>query len=183
MAKIQQDPKDKFWLLQTYEDGTFYMYEWTPILAAKPNMRPVKGEEATKLLKLIRTGSNHIKFLGGKTQKVVDESMQAAIKLAEDESITEKLLEENAKKAKAKAEALKNEEPTQVNYSMGDILELEVSAIQEMRTRADVETHMLKKYQVEMPPVEKLGEMRQNASELLEKLAQDDRLYLTDGRV
>jgi light-regulated signal transduction histidine kinase (bacteriophytochrome) len=183
MPKIQQDPKDKFWLLQSYEDGTFFMYEWTPILAKKPNMRPVKGDEAVKLLKLVRKGNNHVKFLGGKAREVVDESVKKAVELAEDKSITRKLLEENAKKAKAQAEATKNEEAPQINYSQGDILEMEVAAMADMRTRADVETHMLKKYQVEMPPVDKLGEMRQNAAELLEKLAKDDRLYLTDGRV
>ena len=193
-------------LLQKFDNGDFFIYGWTTILATK-GYKVLTKEESTPYIKLIKEGKNNLRYLKAKEFEVLDEAVatdncsgvkwdeKEELRLkreqgietdevieAEDEleAVTESIID---KAVSVEVDAPQDlDEVRNINISQEDIQLAEQKHIKGLRHKSTVEKHMLEKYQMEIPPG-KLDVMKATANNMIVQLAKANRLYTVDGKI
>ena len=204
-----EKPKGLY-LLQKYDDGTFFVYNWTPMQATK-GYKVLTAEEAEPYLELAKTGKNNELYLEGEARTKIDRmeptnfktvKAQADAKkkripnipeippmeVPEEEfdeesavNMTDSIVEDVVTQPVEK-KADGEEKPKPLSVSQDEIFEMEIDYIRGLQHKSTLETHLLDKYQLEIP-IGRLATMKSFANQMLKDLAKDNRLYLVDGKV
>ena len=173
-------------LMQVYDNGDFFFYGWTPVLAAK-GYTPITPADAEPYLKLIKLKKNNIKHVDNTTfidtVKVTDEAGEmipvTPPEDGEDEA-TQDIIKDATKDGEARV--VSDDEVRDINVSQEDIQSAEMKHIKGLSHKSSLEQHMLEKYQCEIP-MGRLETMKALANSMITDLAKDNRLYYVDGGV
>jgi hypothetical protein len=187
--------KDELWLLQKYDNGDFFIYAWTTILAAK-GYKVLTAEQVKPFLELQNRGDNNVKHL--EDVSVFDDAKETNNKAGfqRDEAIRKKLLEDEGLADKSDeetqgivddvsgrgGESADLDQIRDINISQEDIQADEMKYIKSLQHKTSLENHMLTKYQCEIP-MGRLDVMKAMANSMINDLAKDNRLYYVDGEV
>jgi len=185
------DKSENLWLLQTYDNGDFHIYGWTPALAKK-NLRPITDEQANHLMQLIRSKRNNVKYVDDPGDLfMTQEELSKLIKvkpradmeddIEDDDENTRELIKSVVKTDKVD-EPKNLDEVRDINISQEDIMAAELKAIQAFKHKSSLEKHMLEKYQLEIPPG-RFSVMKALANKMITDLAKENRLYMVDGLI
>jgi hypothetical protein len=185
---------EKLWLLQKFDNGDFFIYGWTPIQAAK-GYKVLTAEQVKPYLDLQAKGENNVKYL--KDVEIFDSAKETNNKSGfnRDEAIRKKKLEEAGLKndedtqgiideVAGKGEAYKPnlDEVRDIEFAQEDIQAAEMKYIKGLQHKTSLESHMLTKYQCEIP-MGRLDVMKAMANGMINDLAKENRLYYIDGGV
>jgi hypothetical protein len=185
---------EKLWLLQKFDNGDFFIYGWTPIQAAK-GYKVLTAEQVKPYLALQDKGQNNVKYLDD--VEVFESAKETNNKSGfnRDEAIRIKKLEEAGLKNDEDCQAIISEvagkgeayKPTldevrDISFSQEDIQAAEMKHIKSLQHKTSLESHMLTKYQCEIP-MGRLDVMKAMANDMINDLAKQERLYYVDGGV
>ena len=171
----------KLWLLQKYEDGTFFLYHWTSMLAKK-GYTVLTDEQAQPLIKLVAENKNNTSYLeeGGQGVKVTNQTVELIkvkppvdAEVKSDSSIIEDVVSTDA-------EAPNLDEVRDICIEQEDIQAQDMAMVQGFKHKTQLEEFMLSKYQCEIP-MGRLSTMKAFANNILVQLAKDNRLYTVDN--
>ena len=178
------------YLLQLYNDGTFTVYRWTSILARK-GYTVMTAEQAKPYIRLANGGKNHIDHVKNKDfidsiKNVVEVSgkngraLAERLKAAEEASKTDSIIEDAV--SKKPDQTIDPDQVRELSVSQESIQIKEAKFIKSLQHKSTLESHMLEKYQCEIPSG-RLDHMKAIANSMISDLAKDNRLYLVDGEV
>ena len=184
--------RKQLYLLQKYDNGDFYVYHWTPSLAAK-GYNVLEPEAAQEYLDLQIEGKNNISYLkesstfqefkdtneksGWVDPEEIDIEDLEEFDDGEDSGIIDKIGD-----TVVREEDTEEDETIDIDISQEDILAKELKYVKGLSHKSSVEKHLLEKYQVEIP-VGTLSAMKALANQMLTDLSNKDRLYLVDKGV
>ena len=160
-------------LVQESEGNAPHIYAWTAALAIKPDMRPITSKEASEIQQKLKD-EREAKFNIDVTEDP-DETDVIDDELDHDNEILSKL---GAKDKEQVAPA--GDEPKPLVVSQNDIFDQDFRKIKSFRKANSIEEFILTKYKIDMIPMEKLGDMQDQAREVLTSLLQGNALYLID---
>jgi len=189
--------KPELYLLQLYNDGTFTVYAWTPIIAKK-GYTVMTAEQAEPYILLASKGNNHVDYVEDKDfiksiKNVTEVSGKNGRKLADvlavkeetavdgDESNTESIVNDAVENVKSN-KVVNDDEIRELSVSQESIQIKELNYIRSLQHKSTLESHMLEKYQCEIP-TGRLDAMKALANSMIGDLAKSNRLYLIDGEV
>lgn len=188
-TKIEQTD---MWLLQTYDNGEFFLYKWTPILAAKKNMKVITKEQAQPLLQLTNEKRNNVKFVKNPGKLFADreeliELIPVTPKAEEkvqdnDDNNTRDIVKNVVKTSENDNEPRNLDDVRDISVSQEDIMAAELKAIASFKHKSSLEKHMLEKYQIEVPQG-RFTMMKAHANKMITDLAKENRLYMVDGLI
>jgi hypothetical protein len=188
----------ELYLFKLFNSGQFTVMAWSPI-QAKKGYTVMTVDQAEPYLKLCKMGKNHVDNVKDKTfiktvKKIFEVSGKAGRALADkleaqrvedlegaDDSKT-KAIVKDAVKTKAKGQMIDNGETRELSVTQEAVQIKEVKYIKGLQHKSTLETHMLEKYQCEIPSG-RLDAMKAIANSMISDLAKDNRLYLVDGQV
>jgi len=180
------------WLMQKYDNGDFYIYRWTRILAKK-GYTVLRPGQAKPLLKLQKIGKNNVKWLDEKSLQAIYANAsetdhkagfmkeQKIPELTEDKE-TQAIVAEAVAGAADREAGRDLDKVSDIHIDQEDIQIQETKFIKSLQHKTSLESHMLEKYQVEIP-MGKLDNMKTYAKQMINDLAKDGRLFLVDGGV
>ena len=187
--------KTNLYLFKLFNNGDFTVFAWTPILAKK-GYTVMTPENAAPYIKLAGGGKNNIKYVKDKTfintvKNITEVSGKNGRKLAQE--IEDKRLEDldntstkeiikGAVDADLPDRDVGDDEVRELSVSQESIQIKETKYLKSLQHKSTLETHMLEKYQCEIP-VGRLDSMRAMANSMISDLAKENRLYLVDGQV
>lgn len=160
------------YLIQEVKGQEPYVYDWTPVLAVRKDMRPIPAKEAEDLLKQQRKT---------KEQKLSD-AIEEPVELPEVPEDTENEGDQTLDEFVSDAEEIpveKEEEGKPLSLTQSELFDKDMAVINQKRKRETIEEYILKKYKLEMLQMDSVDGMKQQAASLLEVLAQNDQLYET----
>jgi formate dehydrogenase maturation protein FdhE len=188
----------ELFLLKLFNTGKFSVIAWSPI-QAKKGYTVMTIEQAQPYLKLAKMGKNHVDNVKNKDfiksiKKIFEVSGKAGRALAEKveaqrvedlenaddsntKSIVKKVVKDNVKK-----QMIDDGETRELSVSQEAIQIKEAKYVKGLQHKSTLESHMLEKYQCEIPSG-RLEAMKALANSMLSDLAKDNRLYLVDGQV
>jgi hypothetical protein len=191
--------KEELWLMQKYDNGDFFIYGWTPILAAK-GYKVLTTEQAKPYQDLMAKGKgqNNVEFLedtelfdiaketAQKSGFVRDEMLRKEALAREgitDENDDEETVDLVGKVAGTGEDTTHNlDQVRDISTSQEDVQAAEMKHIKSLQHKTSLENHMLTKYQCEIP-MGKLSMMKAMANSMINDLAKENRLYFVDGGV
>lgn len=177
MAKKVQ--MHKIWLMQKYDNGDFYLYPWTPMLAKK-DYTVLDNEEAEQYLAMQKEGKNNVRFLKDSesfdVMRTTDNKPATVKEPVKDESETEGIIDDVTNTPLA-VDKIGDDEVRELSISQEGIMAKEMKFIKAARHKTTLERHMLEKYQVEIPAGQ-LTIMKSIANQMITDLAKENRLYL-----
>jgi hypothetical protein len=156
-------------------------------------------EQAAPYLKLCKMGKNHVDNVKNKDfiksiKKIFEVSGKAGRALAEkveaqrvedlenaDDSNTQKIVKKVVKD-NVKKQMIDDGETRELSVSQEAIQIKEAKYVKSLQHKSTLESHMLEKYQCEIPSG-RLEAMKALANSMISDLAKDNRLYLVDGQV
>lgn len=184
------EKRKELFLLQKYDNGDFYVYNWTPSLAQKGYV-PLSEDDATEYLALQLEGKNNSSYLeenqnfqeikvtneksGWVDPEEIDVEDLVEFEEGDDVGIINDL-------EQVDNEEVDEDELLKIDITQEDILAKELSYIKRCSHKSTVEKHLLEKYHVEIP-VGQLNNMKVMANQMLTSLCNDGKLYLMDGEV
>lgn len=178
--------KSDLLLMQVYDNGDFFLYGWTPVLAAK-GYTPITKDEAEPYIKLTRLKKNNTRFVDNTTfidtVKVTDSAGELIpVKPPEDgeDEATQDIIKDATKDGEPRV--ISDDEVRDIDVSQEDIQAAEMKYIKGLQHKSSLEKHMLEKYQCEIP-LGRLDAMKAMANSMINDLAKDNRLYYVDGGV
>jgi len=185
----------ELYLLKIFNNGKFSVIAWSP-MQAKKGYAVMTVEQAQPYLKLASKGKNHVDNVKNKAfiksvKKVFEVSGKAARTLADkaleqeleqqDNSSTESIVKDAVSKS-AEGTTIDGDEIRELSVTQESIQIKEAKYIKGLQHKSALETHMLEKYQCEIP-TGRLDIMKTLANSMISDLAKDNRLYLVDGEV
>lgn len=184
-------PKETaLYLMQLYDNGDFTIYSWTPILAKK-GYKVLTVEQAQPYIALSKMGKNNVEFV--KNRKLIDSANvtndisgwnsrrdEEERKIAKA-SKTDEIIEEVVNTEKPPRQ-IDDDEIRELSVSQEDIQASEMKFIKSVQHKTTLESHMLEKYQCELP-TGRLDAMKALANSMISDLAKDNRLYYVDGQI
>lgn len=155
-------------LLQEIKGKKPFLYVWTPVLARKKDMRPLSEKQAKQFMD---TGSTD--DADAPEPDVVDANPYVSDDEEDegDSSILDSLEPGSDKVSTVDGEA------RNLVVTQDDILKKEAETIGSLKKKASVEEYVLKKYKIELLPMDHIDEMKQQAVDLLSTLASTESLY------
>ena len=139
-------------LLQVRDGQKPHVYQWTPALAQRKDMRPITEEEAEKY----KSGD-------------FDAPVESAIPEVEEETEDNPIL--------SKLESKENPDlNTKIDLSQDDLLVMELENLKKFKKTNTLEAYFLKKYKLEFIEGD-LESLREQATTFLEELAKHEKLY------
>jgi len=181
----------ELYLLKLFNNGSFTVFAWTPILAKKgyATMTPAQAEP---YLKLARGRKNNIKYVKDKSfiskiKNITEVTGKTGRKLAdkiaaEEEGLSTERIINDAVQTDLPDQVIDSGEVRELCISQ-DVIQLkEMKYLKSLQHKSTLESHMLEKYQCEIPSG-RLDNMKAMANSMLTDLAKDNRLYLIDGQV
>jgi hypothetical protein len=188
----------EMYLFKLFNDGKFVIIAWSPI-QAKKGYTVLTVEKAQPYIKLCRMGKNHINNVKDKTfiksvKTIFEVSGKAGRALADkieaqrvedlestDDSKTQKIVKEAVSKT-SEGQMIDDGETRELSVTQESVQVKEVKYIKSLQHKSTLESHMLEKYQCEIPSG-RLDSMKALANSMISDLAKDNRLYLVDGQV
>lgn len=187
--------KTKLYLFKLFNNGDFSIFAWTPILAKK-GYTVMTPEKAAPYIKLAGGRKDNTRYVEDKTfintiKNITEVSGKNGRKLAQ--SIEDKRLEDldntstkgiidGAVNTDLPNREIDDDEVRELSVSQESIQIKETKYLKGLQHKSSLETHMLEKYQCEVP-VGRLSEMKAIANSMISDLAKENRLYLVDGQV
>jgi xanthine dehydrogenase iron-sulfur cluster and FAD-binding subunit A len=176
------------YLVQEIEGEEPYLYAWTPVLAKKKGFRPITAAEAEKIKKVNKAKQDIHKEEWEITEadkkaaeEVIAEARRERIESAGEEEFVAVPEEDNeildSLKPNSTTIQTSGDQARKLEVTQQDILEKDIAKINRLKVHNSIEEYMLKKYKVEMLPMETVDEMKDQAIELLTALAAADTLY------
>ena len=156
------------YLLQEIEGQKPYLYLWTPVLAAKKDMRPISVKEAQPYLDKLKP--DYVEPV--EEIEEIDEDKEAYLSDTKEDDIILKALDLNTDKVSTIDGEAKPLVVTQESLLMKD-----VAQINRLRVKPSIEEYMLKKYEMDLIAMETVDEMKQQAISILGTLASTESLY------
>jgi hypothetical protein len=152
-------------LLQERKGQKPFLYQWTPVLARRKDMRPITEKEAERYLDP-DYDTNH-------PEEVAVEAPEGEYVSDEDEdnAILNELSSDTVKVSPLDGKG------GPLEITQDDILKEEVEKINRLRKKSTVEAYILEKYKMTLLPMKEVEEMKQQAIELLGILASTNSLY------
>lgn len=181
------DKPEQLWLVQKYDNGDFFLYHWTPILAKK-GYTVLKESDAKSLLDLVRKKKNNVRYLEEDTFKTTNDTIKLIKVVPDEETEIEEGEDENTAKlvASVSADAKDVDRPLDevrdIEVTQEDIMSKEIKVIASFKHKSTLENHLLSKYQLEIP-MDRLSVMKAIANKMITDLAKQNRLYLVDGLI
>jgi hypothetical protein len=187
----------ELFLLKLFNSGQFVVVAWSPI-QAKKGYTVMTKEQAQPYLKLCKMGKNHIDNVKDKTfiksvKKIFEVSGKAGRALADkleaqrvedlenaDDSSTKAIVKDAVSKS-SEGQMIDDGETRELSVTQESVQIKEVKYIKSLQHKSTLETHMLEKYQCEIPSG-RLDAMKALANSMISDLAKDNRLYLVDGQ-
>lgn len=152
------------YLLQEREGQRPHLYNWTPVLAKKGDMRPITEREARKYMpKRSEDDEPH--------DTEIDTAPEGDRLSDEEDSLI--LDEVNSEVIPGTG----NDGPRPLEVTQEDILEKEVEYVNGLKKAPAIEEFLLKKYRVPMIVMETLEGMKEQAVSILQTLAATNSLY------
>lgn len=188
--------EEKLFLLQQYDNGDFFIYGWTTILAGK-GYKVLTSEQAAPLIELSKMKKNNVAFIEDKSVlkgiKKIEEVASKTVPVkpieepdeaddaddADDEDTQEVVKEAISNPDETKADL---DEVREISVDQETMQAREMKYIRKIEKKNDLEEHMLKKYQCEIPEG-RLSAMKAIANSMISDLAKENRLYLVDNSV
>jgi hypothetical protein len=195
---MKRGNEDNLFLFKLFNDGTFSVLSWTPI-QAKKGFTVMTQEKAAPYLRLAQGGKNHIDHVKDKTfiksvKKIFEVSGKAGRNLADkveanrladleavDDANTQDIVKNVTMNNKEK-QTVDGDQVRELSVTQESIQIKEAKYIKGLQHKSTLESHMLEKYQCEIPSG-KLDTMKVLANSMINDLAKDNRLYLVDDQV
>jgi len=183
------------YLLKVFNNGKFSVIAWSP-MQAKKGYAVLSKSQAKPYLDLAKKGKGHIDNLKSREfvdsiKKVFEVSGKAGRDLADkleaqkledvDDSETQKIVKDVASNNESN-QTIDGDEVRELSITQETIQIKEAKYIKGLQHKSTLETHMLEKYQCELPSG-RLDIMKTLANSMITDLAKDNRLYLVDGQV
>ena len=160
-------------LVQERDGDPPHIYAWTADLAKKPNMRPITSDEADKIRNMLKAAAD------ARFNQDVTEDPDEAQPLDEDSDHDNEILSKMDEKDREQVEPA-SDKPKPLAVSQEDIFDEDFRQVKRFRKGTSIEEFILKKYKIDMIPMEKLGDMQEQAREILTSLMQGNALYKID---
>jgi hypothetical protein len=185
-------------LFKLFNSGQFVVVGWSP-MQAKKGYTVMTKEQAVPYLKLCKMGKNHVDNVRDKTflksvKTIFEVSGKAGRALADkleaqrvedlkdaDDSETQAIVKDAVSKS-AKGQTIDEGEVRELSVTQESVQIKECKYIKSLQHKSTLESHMLEKYQCEVPSG-RLDAMKAIANGMISDLAKDNRLYLVDGQV
>jgi hypothetical protein len=153
------DKRNKF-IVKTQPDGKKCLYIWTPTLAQKESHRTVSYEEALEVQGEIKAAA----------EARINRFLTPDPEIEEDNQVIEDVVESDD------PDVLKAKESLKLAKSNDDLLGEELAKVGKYTSKDQLEQYFLLKYRVELMPG-KLADMKQEASVILTRFANENKLY------
>lgn len=177
------------YLVQEIEGQDPFVYDWTPVLAAKKDMRPISNKEAEKILnrKVVEgavdknpTNTRELSEQAKARELLMKEEKEARENASNDEFVGDD--EEDNKildTLKTDSTIIKTSdgEAKDLVVTQEDLLAIDSAKINRLRSKASIEEYMFKKYKVDMMAMETPADMKDQAISMLTALAGVGSLY------
>jgi len=184
--------KTELWLMQKYDNGDFYMYRWTPMLAKK-GYKVMTEAQAKPFVQMMKTGKNNVKHIDERSVSLVYDTaketdhkagfmIDAPIPEMVDEDSETRAIVAEAVGTHAEGAGNDLDKVRDICIGQEDIQAQEMKFIKSLQHKSSLERHMLEKYQAEVP-VGRLDAMKALANQMICEFAKEERLYLVDGGV
>jgi len=194
--------KTDTYLLQKWDNGDFFVYRWTPMLAGK-GYKVMTAEDAKPYLDLQLVGKSNVSFLedtkhfdgvkpsnqATEFQAVDAEGRAVDVNVADIEDLDDSETQSIISDMYDDAEEIDDyeidgtlDEVKLLEVSQESILEKELSFVKSCTHPKTLEKHFLEKYQIELPQ-EKFLTVKAMADSMLRDLAGSNRLYLIDNQI
>lgn len=165
-------------LLQVVPNQKPFVYNWTPNLAKKKGMKPITAEQAQEFA---ATGMIVGIYEPDKVKpKPAPNTIPPIPEFVSGDDLDEEITDQNildSIKANADKVSSIDGKAKPLVVTQLDILNKEMATIEKLQEKASVEEYILRKYKIEMLPMDRLEEMKQQAADLLSTLAATESLY------
>jgi hypothetical protein len=147
-----------------------HIYAWTADLARKVDMRPITTGQAMKIREQLKAAAL------AKFNIDVTEDPEDTDPIDDDQDHDNAILTDLDAKDKEQV-APAGDEPKPLVVSQTDIFDEDFRKVRSFRKTASIEEYILKKYKIDMIPMESLGDMQDQSREILTSLMQGNALF------